>query len=171
MSPDVRASEISQGDVGQAVVARDEHRAALTEERTCLQARDSAIADAVRAGARLEEIAEAASVTRAAVSLAARKTLSARPGRGGPYSRRRSAALAVRAVSEANEHLLAARTRTAEARARRNTAIAAAIDQGAGVRATARSLGMNAGAVSAIARDERSSASRDDVSGAVASER
>ena len=171
MGPDVPANEVRQSAVGQALAARDQHRAALVAERTCLDARDSAIADAVRAGARLEEIAEAASVTRAAASLAARKTLAARPGRGGPYARRRSAALAVTTVSEANEHLLDARRRSAETKARRDTAITAAIDRGAGVRATARALGMNAGAVSTIAREGRSRVSTDDVSGAVASRR
>lgn len=171
MAPDAPANEVRQSAVGQALAARDEHRAALAAERACLDARDSAIADAVRAGALLEEIADAASVTRAAASLAARRTLAPRPGRGGPYSRRRSAALALEAVSEANGHLLDARRRSAEAKARRDTAITAAIDRGAGVRATARALGMNAGAVSTIARDGRSSASTDDVSGAVASAR
>lgn len=171
MAPDVPANEVRQSAVREALAARDEHRAALVAERTCLNARDSAIADAVRAGARLEEIAEAASVTRAAASLAARKTLAVRPGRGGPYSRRRGAALAVAAVSEANEHLLDARRRSAKAKVRRDIAIAAAVARGAGVRATARALGMNAGAVSMIARDGPEHTSTRDASGAVASER
>jgi hypothetical protein len=171
MAPDVPASEVRLSTVGQALAARDEHRVALAAERACLDARDAAIADAVRAGALLEEIADAASITRAAASLAARRTLAPRLGRGGPYSRRRGAALALAAVSEANQHLLDARRRSAEAKARRDTAIAAAIDRGVGVRVTARALGMNAGAVSTIAREGRSSASTDEASGAVASER
>jgi len=77
------------------------------------------MADAVRAGALLEEIADAASVTRAAVSLAARRSLAPRPGRGGPYARRRRPALAVTAVSEAAEHLAEARRRSADAKVRR----------------------------------------------------
>lgn len=171
MGPEVSANETPQSPVGQALAASDGHRAALVTERACLDARDSAIADAVCAGARLEEIADAASITRAAASLAARRTLRPRPGRGGPYSRRRSPAPAVTAVSEAAGQLADARRRSAEAKARRDVAITAAIDRGAGVRAVARALGMNAGAVSTIARGGRSSESTNEASGAVASRR
>lgn len=171
MAPDVPAVDVREPVVGEAVAASHEHRAALAAERACLDARDSAIADAVRAGALLEEIADAAAITRAAASLAARRTLAPRPGRGGPYSRRRSPALAVTAVSEAAGHLAAARRRSTDAKARRDVAIAAAIGRGAGVRAVARALGMNAGAVSTIAREGRSSESTDETSGAVASKR
>lgn len=171
MAPDVSVNEVRQSVVGQALAARNEHRAALMAERTRLDARDSAIADAVRSGARLEEIAESASITRAAASLAARRTLAPRLGRGGPYPRRRGASVALATVSEASQLLLDSRRRTAEAKTRRDVAITAAIHRGAGVRAVARALGMNAGAVSTIAREGRSNASTSGPSGAVASER
>jgi len=169
MGPDLPADELPRAAVVEAVACLDEHRAALATEGGRLDERDRTIADAVRAGARLEEIAEAASVTRAAVSLAARRTLSARPRRGGPYSRRRSATVALQAVSEAADRLSDARQRSAETRAHRDEAIVVAVNGGAGVRATARALGMNAGAVSTIVRAGQRSASTDDVGGAVAS--
>lgn len=171
MSLSASVDEALKSAISEAVAGVEAHRAALSNERDRLDQRDRAITDAVRAGARLEEIAVAASITRAAASLAARRTLAARPGRGGPYSRRRSAALALTEVSEAAEHLLDARRRSAEAKLRRDAVITSAIDRGAGVRATARALGMAAGAISTIARDGRSSVSTDDVSGAVASRR
>lgn len=171
MPPDLSADELPKAAVVEAVAGLHEHRAALVAERGRLDSRDRAIADAVRAGARLEEIAEAASVTRAAASLAARRTLSARPRRGGPYARRRSSTAALQAVSEAADRLSGARHRSAETRAHRDEAIVAAVNAGAGVRATARALGMNAGAVSTIVRAGQASASTGDAGGAVASRR
>ena len=152
MASDLPADELPEAAVAQAVAGFEEHRTALVAERGRLDERDRAIADAVRAGARLEEIAEAASVTRAAASLAARRTISARPRTGGPYARRRSVTAALQSVSGAADRLSDARARSTEAKAHRDEAIAAAVNAGAGVRATARALGMNAGAVSTIAR-------------------
>lgn len=135
------------------------HRAAVLEERERLNERDRLIAQAVRAGARLEEIAKAASVSRAAVSLAARRTLPARPGRGGPYSRPRGIGPALTAVSEAARLLDEARARSAAAKVRRDGAIAKAIAEGCGVRSTAHRVGLTPGSISLVVRSLRRSAS------------
>lgn len=128
------------------------HREAAQQQRVRTADRDSAIAQAVRSGARLEEIAAAASISRAAVSLMARRTLPVRPGRGGPYGRSRGVQRALEGVEEAIRRLQDARERTGEARSRRNRAIATAVDVGCGVRATARAVRMTPGSVSLIAR-------------------
>jgi hypothetical protein len=128
------------------------HREMAQQERARTADRDGAIAQAVRSGARLEEIAEAASISRAAVSLAARRALPARPARGGPYGRSRGVQRALEAVQEATRRLQDVRDRTAEARSSRDRAIATAVDLGCGVRATARAVRMTPGSVSLIAR-------------------
>jgi hypothetical protein len=114
--------------------------------------RDRAMVDAVRAGARLSEVAAAAGLTRAAVSLVVRRSLPARPARGGPYARRRRTAGALDLVTEASAHLSLIRAEVDGAKVRRDEAIAAAIASGIGVRKAARALGMTAPTVSAIAR-------------------
>lgn len=132
--------------------ATEHHHAARTLARNKLDKRDRAIADAVRAGALLDEIAEAAAITRAAASLAARRTLAARPGRGGPYSRRRAAARALDAVSHAARELVEAREQSRRSKDLRDTAITAAVAGGAGVSETARAVGMTPASISVIAR-------------------
>lgn len=135
-----------------AIEATERHRLARTVECTARVDRDRAIVDAVRAGAVLVEIADVASITRAAASLAARRTLAARPGRGAPYSRRRGTAAALQTVSEAARDLAEAVQQSRETRNRRDAAIAAAVATGAGVSATARAIGMTPASVSVIAR-------------------
>src|SRR5680860_640803 len=94
---DPNAARHPQASLSKAIDAAERHRAVRLDERDRLDDRDRAIVNAVRAGALLSEIAEAAGITRAAVSLAARRALPPRKGRGGPYSRRRGTAAALRA--------------------------------------------------------------------------
>ena len=155
----------------QAVIeATEHHHAARTLERIKLDKRDRAIADAVRAGARLDEIAEAAAITRAAASLAARRTLAARPGRGGPYSRRRAAARALAAVSQTAHDLVEAREQSRRSKDLRDKAIATAVANGAGVSETARAVGMTPASISVIARARARKDATTSTSGALASQ-
>ena len=135
------------------------HREIAQQQRARAADRDGAITQAVRNGARLEEIAAAASISRAAVSLVARQTLPVRPARGGPYGRSRGVQRALKGVEEATLRLQDAKERTAEARSRRDAAIATAVDLGCGVRATARAVRMTPGSVSLIARSMASRSS------------
>lgn len=153
-TPDAR----SAATLAAAVAALEVYRANLGAERDLLDERDLAIVAAIRAGARLEEAALAAVISRAAVSKAARRTLSSRTGRGGPYSRRRGSEAALERVAEVVRYLAAARDLTRESKIRRDEAIAQAVASGAGVSDTARALGMTPASVSVIARsggDER----------------
>lgn len=135
-----------------AIDATERHRAARTLQRSKLEERDRAIVSAVRAGALLDEISDAAAITRAAASLAARRTLAARPGRGGPYSRRRAVSDALDAVSDAAHELVEAREKSRRSKSLRDKAIAAAVANGAGVAETARVVGMTPASISIIAR-------------------
>jgi hypothetical protein len=135
-----------------AAAAHDAHRAALDLEADLLDERDEAIVGAIRAGARLDEIAEAASISRAAVSKAARRTLPSRTGRGGPYARRRGSSAALQRVSTATHRLAVARGRVRQTKHERDLIIATVIAGGAGVTDTARALGMTPAAISTIAR-------------------
>lgn len=155
--------------LSRAIEGAEEHRVARIQEHDRLDNRDRAIANAVRAGAVLAEIADAAQVTRAAVSLAARRTLPPRTGRGGPYSRRRGAGAAVSSVAEAALRLREARDESRRTKAVRDRAIGAAVASGAGVAATARALGMTAAAVSLTARSGTHDEATTTADGAVAS--
>jgi DNA-binding NarL/FixJ family response regulator len=150
------AAKKPRGSLLRAVAASDAHRVALQAELDLLDERDEAIVRAIRAGARLGEAAEAAKVSRAAVSKAARRTLSSRTGRGGPYSRRRGSSAALDDVAKAARRLAAARQHALEAKRQRDVEIATVVAQGAGVTETARAVGMTPASVSVIAR------SRDD---------
>lgn len=154
-----------------AVTAFEAHQAALSAELELLIERDGAIIRAIRAGARLEEVAEAARISRAAVSKVARKSLPSRTGRGGPYSRRRGSSAALSALTEAAHRLAVARERTHDAKARRDHEITTAVARGAGVSATAAAIGMTPASVSVIARLGRSKKARHASFGAVASPR
>lgn len=145
------------------------YRAAQHAELDLLNERDRAILSAIRAGARLGEAAEAAAISRAAVSKIARRCLPSRAGRGGPYSRRRGSAAALAAVADAARNLGAARERTREARAQRDKEITNAVANGAGVSATAGAIGMTPASVSVIARSGRTSEAITASTGAVAS--
>ena len=152
-----------------AVDATETHRDARRRERESLDARDRSIVAAVRAGALLSEIAEAAGITRAAASLAARRELPPRTGRGGPYARRRGTAAALESVAEAARILAEAKEGSLAAKRRRDDAIAAAVAGGTGIGATARALGMTVPAVSLIARTGTRDAATKSPDGAVAS--
>lgn len=152
-----------------AVVSLKAHQTALDAECDLINERDQAIVAAIRAGARLEEAAEAAGISRAAVSKAARRTLPSRTGRGGPYSRRRGSAVALDRLTEAARRLAAARSATRQAKAQRDEAIAHAVARGAGVTATARALGLTPASVSVIARSGREGQAMNATGGAVAS--
>ena len=152
-----------------AVDTTETHRDARLRERERLDARDRSIVAAVRAGALLSEIAEAADITPAAASLAARRRLPPRTGRGGPYSRRRGAAAAVRSVADATRRLGEAKEESLATKKRRDRAIAAAVASGTGVGATARALGMTTPAVSQIARSGARDAATNTPGGALAS--
>ena len=153
-----------------AMDAAERHRNARLRERETLDDRDRSIVGAVRAGALLSEIAEAAEITRAAASLAARRTLPPRTGRGGPYSRRRGAAAAVRSVAEAALRLREAKEESRTTKQERDRAIAAAVSGGTGVGATARALGLTTPAVSLIARVGTEADATTTPDGAVASQ-
>jgi DNA-binding NarL/FixJ family response regulator len=152
-----------------AVAAFEAHQAALSAELDLLDERDRAIVTAIRAGARLEEAAEAAVISRAAVSKAARRTLPSRPGRGGPYSRRRGSSAALRQLAAAARSLAFARERTREAKAQRDEEIANAVANGAGVSETAGAIGMTPASVSVIARSDYKRKAANASVGAVAS--
>lgn len=152
-----------------AVAAFEAHQAALREELALLNERDRALVRAIRAGARLEEAADAAVISRAAVSKAARRTLPSRTGRGGPYSRRRGSSAALGGVAEAARSLASARERTREAKAQRDEEIANAVASGAGVSETAGAIGMTPASVSVIARSGGKGKATNASGGAVAS--
>ena len=152
-----------------ATAACEEHRAAQLAEVDLLNDRDRAIVRAIRAGARLEEAAEAAAISRAAVSKAARRTLPRRTGRGGPYSRRRGSSAALSAVAGASQDLAAARKRAHEVKRQRDEKIANAVASGATVSEVARAIGMTPASVSVIARSCGRRGSTTAGNGAVAS--
>lgn len=156
--------------LSRAMDAAERHRDARIRERDRLDDRDRSIVGAVRAGALLSEIAEAAEITRAAASLAARRTLPPRTGRGGPYSRRRGAAVAVKSVAEAALRLAEAKEESRTTKQERDRAIAAAVAGGTGVGATARALGLTTPAVSLIARAGTKDDATKTPDGAVASQ-
>ena len=164
-TPDARSGAALAG----AVAALEAHRAALDAELDLMDERDRAIVAAIRAGARLEEAAEAAGISRAAGSKVARRTLPSRPGRGGPYSRRRGSSAALDRVAEVALLLVAARSFTREAKAQRDEAIAHAVARGAGVSETARVVGLTPASVSVIARAGGEGQATNVTGGAVAS--
>lgn len=143
--------------------------AARATEREILAERDRAIVAAVRAGGSLAEIASAAGITKAAASLAARRTLAPRPGAGGPYSRRRGVVAALADVAQLAHDLDDARGARRQALLRRDAAIAAAVHAGAGVSATASAVEMTPASVSMIAKAGREEESTSITQGAIAS--
>lgn len=111
-------------------------------EREARQRRDAAIVAAVRAGARLDEVALAAGVTKAAVSATARKTLAPRSPHGGPYRRRRGVEAALAVVRETSKLATAATQDRRRAVGERDAAIVSAADEGLAAGSIARSVGM-----------------------------
>jgi hypothetical protein len=131
--------------------ASETHRTALRDELELRHRRDDAIVRAVRAGARLEEIADVGAISRAAASKVARKVLPGRNGRGGPYARRRGAAAALLDVAGATQALQDGRERLRKAKRQRDEAIAQAIRERAPVAEVATAAGMSQASISAIA--------------------
>jgi DNA-directed RNA polymerase specialized sigma24 family protein len=134
------------------ILARQLEQARL-KETEIMAARDRAMVSAVRAGARLAEVADAAGLTRAAVSLIVRKHLPPRPARGGPLSREDRYRAHLGSVAEASGELREIRSAIEGLRVRRDDAIIDVVGEGIGVRQTARALGLTAATVSTIARE------------------
>lgn len=134
---------------------------ARRSERVALEEREFAVVAAVRAGARLDEIAEAAGVTKAAASAIARKTLAARPGRGGPYRRRRGVEAALSDVDRAAARATAATRSRRLAIGDRDRAILAAADEGIAVRCIADILRMEIKVVHTLIQRRRKEAMKE----------
>lgn len=127
-------------------------------ERSALAVRAQAIVAAVRAGARLEEIGEAARMTKAAASAIARRTLPARSSRGGPYSRRRGANLALEHVADTAHRASDASRIAHEAVLERNRSLLAAAEQRVDVLSLASALAMSVPVTRELLRRSRSKA-------------
>jgi len=141
---------------------------AKARERSIVEERNSAVVRAVRAGARLDEIGQCAGITKAAASTIARKRLAPRPGRGGPYSRRRGAEASLAEVQAAAGRFLDARRDRRRMVGARDTAIVEAVASGVAVRLVAEALGMESKVVHNLIRRRRSEATNEP-HGAVAS--
>ena len=137
-------------------------------ERAALETRAEVFVAAVRAGARLEEIGEAAGMTKAAVSAIVLRTLPRRAGKGGPYRRRRGVAAALERVPDVATHARRARTDTHDSVLRRDRAVVAATDRGLSTAALAQAMGTTAPVVRALLARRRSEATPQS-SGALAS--
>jgi hypothetical protein len=152
MSPPEFATRRATQLLKRVAAVSEAHRAALRAEVELRDARDEAIVRAVRAGARLEEIAEVSAISRAAVSKIARRVLPSRTGRGGPYSRRRGSAEALDEMAKAARALTLGREHSRDAKRRRDGVIARAITEGVPLAQTALAAGMSQASVSTIAR-------------------
>ncbi|WP_217914732.1 hypothetical protein [Miltoncostaea marina] len=130
-------------------------------ERGALEERAAAVVAAVRAGARLEEIATAAGITRAATSVIARKTLAPRSGRGGPYRRRRGVAASISEVEQAAARATAATRSRQLAIGDRDTAVLGAAEAGIAVRSIAQAIGMDSKVVHTLIRRRRGEATQE----------
>lgn len=165
VTDDRSAQDTTLGDLG--ALARSAAEASRSE-REALEERESAVVAAVRAGARLDEIAQAAGVTKAAASAIVRKTLAARSGRGGPYRRRRGVEVALREVEKAAARTTAATRSRRFAIAERDGAILAAADEGIAIRSIAAALGMDIKVAYTLIRRRRKEATQE-TSGTLAS--
>jgi hypothetical protein len=163
------AARPSRGPLSRVAAASNAYQVTLRHESDLRDERNRAMVRAIRAGARLDEVAEAAAISRAAVSKAARRTLPSRTGRGGRYSRRRGSSAALGDVAAAAENLAVARQQVHEARRKRDRSIAAAVASGLGVTETAGAVGMTPASVSVIARSEGQGEAMNGRGGAVAS--
>ncbi len=155
---DERSQSATSGDL--ASLARSAADAKGVE-REALQRRDAAVVAGVRAGARLDEIAIAAGITRAAVSAIARKTLVARPARGGPYQRRRGVEAALAVVRNASELSAAATQDRRLAVRERDVAIVSAAEEGLPIGSIARAVGMEAKVLHNLIRRRRAEAKQE----------
>ncbi|WP_217913843.1 hypothetical protein [Miltoncostaea marina] len=130
-------------------------------EREAFQRRDAAVVAAVRAGARLDEIALAAGVTKAAVSAIARKTLAPRSARGGPYRRRRGVEAAVAVIRDASELAATATQDRRLAVGERDAAIVSAFGEGLPIGSIARAVGMEPKVLHNLIRRRRAEATQE----------
>ncbi|MGD9734753.1 MAG: hypothetical protein AB7V58_03975 [Solirubrobacterales bacterium] len=142
---------------------------AKASERAALGDRDSAVVAAVRAGARLDEIGHAAGITKAAASVIARKLLDPRPGRGGPYRRRRGAEAALADVKDAARRVHDAARHRRQAVAERDVAVLEAVEAGLSVRSISVEVAMEPKVVHNLVRRRRIEATHKQT-GAVASQ-
>lgn len=149
VTDDRSAQETTLSDLGALARRAAEAR---RSERQALEERAAAVVAAVRAGAGLDEIGEAAGVTKAAASALARKTLAARPGRGGPYQRRRGVKIALGQVERAASEVVAATRSRRLAIDERDSAVLAAVDEGVATRTIAEALGMEMKVVHTLIR-------------------
>ncbi len=151
-------------DAGDTASALLEHLAVLARraatahaaERAALDERARAIVAAVRAGARLAEIGAAAGMSRAAVSAIARRSLPARTGRGGPYTRRRGTAAALAEVGEAAARAREEQRRRHDAVLERDRLMVAASENGVPIRVIAETAGVQPAVARELIRRRRS---------------
>lgn len=156
--PDERSPPPPPGDL--AALARSAADAKGIE-REALQRRDAAVVAAVRAGARLDEIALAAGVTKAAASAIARKTLAPRSARGGPYRRRRGVEAALAVIRDTSESAAAATQDRRLAVRERDVAIVSAADEGLPIGSIARAVGMGNQVLNNLIRRRRAEATQE----------
>lgn len=152
MVDDRPTSSVTLSDLGElarrAASAKGNERAALDE-------RAAAVAAAVRAGARLEEIGRAAGISKAGASAIARKTLGPRLGRGGPFRRRRGAEAALEQVAQTARRASDATRWARSSVGKRDQAVLRGADAGLAVRSMAEALGMDAKVVYTLIRRRR----------------
>lgn len=128
--------------------------------RVALDERAEAFVAAIRAGARLEEIGDAAAMTKAAISVIALRRLDPRHGKGGPYRRRRGVRAALERVTESAGEARRARAKAHESVLQRDRAVLAAIEKGLPAPTLAQAIGMPAPALRALLARRRAEATR-----------
>lgn len=129
-------------------------------ERVALDERAKAFVAAVRAGARLEEIGDAAGMTKSAISVITLRRLEPRRGKGEPYRRRRGVRVALERVTEAAGQARHARANAHQSVLRRDLAALAATAKGLPAPALAQAMGMKAPVLRALLARRRSEATR-----------
>lgn len=150
--PDATSGAAVQAALDRVARSSSAAETARADERRLATDRDRAILAAVRAGATLEEVADAAEMTRAAASYIVRRTLPPRPTRGGPYRRRRGLAAALEAVRAVAACHCEASAAAEAATADRHRTVLQAVAIGTGVRATARAARLAPATVSRLIR-------------------
>lgn len=154
------AESTQKGNLTKIAVLAHEADEAKASERAALCDRDSAVVAAVRAGARLDEIAHAAGITKAAASAIARKSLGPRPRRGGPYGRRRGSEVALAGIGETAQRVRDAARHRRQVVAERDAAILDAVAAGLAVRSISLEIKMEPRVVHNLIRRRRLEATR-----------
>ena len=129
-------------------------------EQVALDERAKAFVAAVRAGARLEEISDAAGMTKSTISVITLRRLEPRRGKGGPYRRRRGVRVALERVAEAAGQARHARADAHQRVLQRDLAALAATAEGLPTPVLAQVMGMTAPVVRALLARRRSEATR-----------